>query len=115
MHFGPLNSGALPHGAVSNRCAMKKQSTFSVAHLRTHADELVAAVAECNDVVVIASDGEPKAVLQGIHLFHSLHRAVDMLETLATESADCLGPRRAEIDEVLAELRGEQRAHRPQP
>ena len=93
---------------------MKKQSMFSVGNLRTHADDLVAAVAECNDVVVIAADGEPKAVLQGIHSFQSLRHAVDMLETLATESADCLGARRAEIHEVLAELRGEQRSHRPQ-
>jgi len=113
-HFGPLNSDALLHGSVSNRCAMKKQSMFSVGNLRTHADELVAAVAECNDVMVIAADGEPKAVLQGIHSFHSLRRAVDMLETLATESADCLDARRAEIHEMLAELRGEKPAHRPQ-
>ncbi len=93
---------------------MKKQSMFSVSHLRTHADDLVAAVAECNDVVIIATDGAPKAVLQGIHSFHSLHRAVDMLEALATESADCLGARRAEINEVLAELDAGHRARRPQ-
>ena len=83
-----------------------KQSMFSVTHLRVHTDELLAAVHGSNDIVVIAENGAPKAVLQDIQAFHSLNRAVSLLERIAVEHAVALEDKRVEINSVLGELAG---------
>ena len=92
------------HRCESARDEMMKQSAFSLACLRAHADELVAAVHGSNDVIVITDSGSPKAVLQDIHSFQSLHRTISLLENLVAEHADVLAPNRAEIDSVLGQL-----------
>jgi prevent-host-death family protein len=84
---------------------MNKHSTFSVAHLRMHADELIAAVQGSHEVLVIADHGAPKAVLQDIRSFQSLLRAVNILEKLVAERADAIEDQRAEINDVLEQLR----------
>jgi prevent-host-death family protein len=84
---------------------MTKQGMFSVSHLRTHADDLIAAIHGGNDVVIISDNGAPKVVLQDIHSFQSLQRAVKILEKLVAERADSLEEQRAEINDVLNQLR----------
>ena len=84
---------------------MKKPHMFSVAHLRAHADELVAAVNGTNHVVVITHNGTPRAVLQDLQSFEALRRAVSLLEKLVAERAAVLTESRAEIDSVLDQLR----------
>lgn len=85
---------------------MIKQSTFSIGHLRIHTEELLAAVHGSNEVVVIAENGAPKAVLQDIQAFHSLNRAVSLLEKLAIEHAVALEDKRVEINNILGQLAG---------
>ncbi|MEX3935823.1 type II toxin-antitoxin system prevent-host-death family antitoxin [Paraburkholderia phymatum] len=45
---------------------MIKKNAFSLAYLRAHADELVAAVHGSNSVIVITDNGVPKAALQDV-------------------------------------------------
>ncbi|HKR46785.1 MAG TPA: type II toxin-antitoxin system prevent-host-death family antitoxin [Paraburkholderia sp.] len=80
---------------------------FSIAHLRTHAEELVAAVHGSNQVVFISDHGTPKAVLQDVGSFQSLQQAVNLLERLMADDANALGGRLSEIREVLGSLKAD--------
>ena len=84
---------------------MKKPRMFSVAHLRAHADVIVAAVGGGNDVIVIGDDGAPTVVLQSFQSFERFQKAVSLLEKLAIEQADALVKNRDEIDAILGRLR----------
>jgi len=91
------------------RTEMTRNTAFSLAHLRAHTDELVAAVHDSRDAIIITDLGVRKVVLQDIRSFESLQRAVGLLERLAHDHAKALSDRRAEIDAVLGELSGADR------
>ena len=88
---------------------MTRNTAFSLAHLCAHTDELVAAVHDSRDAIIITDLGVRKVVLQDIRSFESLQRAVGLLEKLAHDHAEALSDRRAEIDAVLGELSGADR------
>lgn len=84
---------------------MKKASMFSVAHLKAHASDLVNAVSGSDDAVFITADGAPKAVLQDIRAYESLHRAMARLEGLV-DDRDCPASiHHADIRSILSDLR----------
>jgi PHD/YefM family antitoxin component YafN of YafNO toxin-antitoxin module len=85
--------------------SMKKQSMFSVAHLKAHTSDLVAAVSGSYDAVFITDDGMTKAVLQDVRAYESLHRAVARLEGLVAEEAGLTTVHHADIRSILTDLR----------
>jgi len=84
---------------------MKKQSMFSVAHLKAHAGDLVDAVSGSYDAVYITADGTPKAVLQDIRAYESLHRAMTRLEGLVDGENGLEPVHHADIHSILNDLR----------
>lgn len=78
--------------------------------MRTHTDDLIAAVHASNEVVVSADNDTHEAALHDARSFHSLQRAVTVLERVIAERADAIEEQRAEINVVLTQLRVVHRA-----
>lgn len=80
------------------------KTTLSVAHLRTHTQEIVDAVSAGGGAVHIISGGVAAVVLQDIRSYERLTRALSTLEALVARHAELLDGRRNDIDVVLAHM-----------
>jgi prevent-host-death family protein len=81
-----------------------------ISYLKAHAAELLAALAERREPLVITQNGEAKAVLQDLASFEETQETLALLKILSLGQQDIEAGRIRPVPDVVARLRAKQSA-----
>ncbi|TXC80798.1 type II toxin-antitoxin system Phd/YefM family antitoxin [Paraburkholderia azotifigens] len=82
---------------------MHRRAIFSAAYLRSHTEELIAAVSASGGPVFIRDGGVAKVVLQDVRSYEQMQRSLTLLRHLASRAENTDMQTYREILEVLDE------------